>query len=36
METDDGGVNLGGKGVEKGMSWRVGSGVETRDAAVGG
>ena len=36
METDDGGVDLGGKGVEKGMSWRVDSGVETQDVVVGG
>ena len=34
METDDGGVDRGGKGVGKGMSWRVDSGVGTRDAVV--
>ena len=34
METDGGGVDPGGKGAGMGMSWRVDSGVGTRDAAV--
>ena len=34
MGTGDGAVRPGLKGVEKGMSWRVDSGVGIRDAAV--
>ena len=36
MATGDEAVHPGLKGVEKGMSWRVGFGVESRDAAVDG
>ena len=34
MWLDDGAVDPGSKGVEKGMNWRVGSDVGSRDAAV--
>lgn len=34
MGTDAGAVDRGSKSVERGMSWRVDSGVGSRDAAV--